>query len=71
MEKKLFQFKADNRNVNFPIQFCLGGISNGFTSSESREVSLNGNVNQFSVDCNSIDESDILNVHKYLMIKIK
>ena len=34
-----------------------------------REVSLNGNVNDFSVDYNSIDKSNILNIHKYLMIK--
>ena len=29
--------------------------------------SLNGNVYDFSVDYNSIDKSDILNIHKYLM----
>ena len=25
--KEIFKFKADNKNVNFPNQFCLGGIS--------------------------------------------
>ena len=30
---------------------------------ESREVFLNGNMYDFLVDYNSIDESDILNVH--------
>ena len=39
--KKMFKFKADNKNVNFPTHFCLGSISNGFSSIESREVSLN------------------------------
>ena len=29
-EKGLFKFKADNKNVNFITQFCLGSISNGF-----------------------------------------
>ena len=29
-EKEIFKFKADNKNVNFPTQFCLGSISNGF-----------------------------------------
>ena len=29
-EKEVFKFKADNRNVNFPTQFCLESISNGF-----------------------------------------
>ena len=44
-------------------------MSNVFSSTDSREVSLNGNVNDFSVDYNSIDKSNILNIHKYLMIK--
>ena len=25
--EKVFKFKADNKNVNFPTQFCLGSIS--------------------------------------------
>ena len=65
--KEMFKFTADNKNVNFPTQFCVGSISNGFSATESREVSLNGNVHHFSVDYNSIDKSDILNIHKYLM----
>ena len=60
--KEIFKFKFDNKNVNFPTQFCLGIISNG-------EVSLNGNVCNFSVDYNFLDKSDILNIHKYLMTK--
>ena len=62
--KDLFEFKEDNKNVK-----CLGSISNGFSAIESREVSLNGSVFDFSVDCNSIDKSDILHIHKYLMTK--
>ena len=65
--KELFKFKANNKNINFPNQFCLGSISNGFSANESREVSLSGNVNDFSVDYNSIDKYDILKIHKYLM----
>ena len=53
--KQIFQFKADNKNPNFPTQFCLGYISNGFSATESREVSLNGNVYDFSVDYNCIN----------------
>ena len=60
------KIKVNNKNVNFPTQFCLASISNGFSATESREVSLNGNVYDFSVD----DEFDILNIHKYLMTKI-
>ena len=67
--KEIFKFKADNRNVNFPTQFWLGGIPNGFSNTESREVSLNGSVYDFSVYYNSFDKSNIINIHKYLMKK--
>ena len=39
------------------------------SATESREVSLNGNVYGFSFDYSSIDKSDILTIHKYLMNK--
>ena len=68
-EKEIFKFKGDNKNVNFPSQFCLGSLSNGFSATESIEVSLNGNMCDFSVDYNSIDKYDIFNIHKYLMTK--
>ena len=67
--KEITQFKVDNKSVNFPTWFCIGSISDGFSATESREVSLNGNVYDFSVNYNSIDKSDILNIHKYLMSK--
>ena len=66
---EIFKFKADNKNVKFPTQFCLGIISNGFNAHESREVSLNGHVYDFSVDHNSVDKYNMLNIHKYLMTK--
>ena len=47
--KEIFKFKADNKSLNFPTQFCLGSISNGFSANESRDVSLNENVYDFSV----------------------
>ena len=67
--KEIIKFKTDNKNVNFPTQFFLESISNGFSAINSREVTLNGNVYDFSVDYSSIDKSDILNIHKYLMTK--
>ena len=67
--KQIFKFKADNKNVNFPTQFCFGSISNGFSATESEEISLNENVYDFSVNFNSTDKSDILNIHKYLITK--
>ena len=63
--KEIYKLKVDNKNANFPTQFCRGSTSNGFSNTESREVSLNGNVYDFSVDYNS----NTLNIHKYLMTK--
>ena len=45
--KEIINFKADNENVNFPTRFCLGRISDGFSATESREVSLNASVYDF------------------------
>ena len=42
--REIFEFKADNGNVNFPTQFCLGRISKRFFAAESRQVYLKGNV---------------------------
>ena len=58
--KEIFDFKADNKNVNFPTQFYLSSISNRFSATESRELSLKGSGYGFSVDHNSIDKADIL-----------
>ena len=56
--KEILKFKPDNKNVNFPTQFCLGSISSGFSATNSREESLKGNVFDFPVDYNSFDKSD-------------
>ena len=45
--KEIFLFKSDNKNVNFPAQFCLGSISNKFGAIGSREISLKENVYTF------------------------
>ena len=66
-EKEIIKFKADNKTFNFPTRFCLGSVSDGFSATKSREVSLNGNVYDFSVENNSIDKSETLNIHKNLM----
>ena len=68
-EKEIFKFKAENKNVNLPTLFSLGSISDGFSATESWEVSLNGNVYDFPFDYNSIDKPDMLNIHKYLLTK--
>ena len=67
--KEILKLKADNKNLNFRTQFCLGSISNGFSAIVSTEVSLNGNTYDFLVDCNTIDNSDIIETHRCLMTK--
>ena len=64
--KEIFKFKGHNKSANSPTQFCFRSIFNGSSATESREVSLNGNVHDFSVNYNSINKSKILNIHRYL-----
>ena len=59
--KVIFKFKAFKESFNFLTQFFLRSISNGFGAL--------GNVYYFSVSYNPIDKPNILNIHKYLMIK--
>ena len=49
-------FKVCNKNVNFPTQGITWKYIFGFSAIESRDVSLNENVYDFSVDYNSIDK---------------
>ena len=67
--KEIFKFKTHNEIANFPAQFSLGTVSDGFSNTESREVPINGNVYDFSVDDNTTDKSHVLNILKYLMAK--
>ena len=62
--EKLYKFKASNKNNSFPSQFCLESITNEFNSNDLGEVSLKGNVYDFSIDYRAIDISNILNIHK-------
>ena len=65
-EKKQLNLKP---TIKMSTQFCIRSISDRFSATESREVSLIGNVCNFPVNSNSIDKSHILNIHKYLMTK--
>ena len=60
--KKTYNFEAYNKILNFPIQFCLGSIyeKSDYVTSEER-----GNIYNFSGNYDVIDNSEILNIHKY------
>ena len=49
---------------------CIDNISKDFTADNMNKTDLNGYVNEFHVDYESIDTSDILDIHKYLMEKL-
>ena len=49
--------------------FCLESVSQNFTKDEQSEMLLNDTVYDFSVDHNSVQKEDIINIHQYLMIK--
>ena len=67
-EKRIYKFKANNKNVDLPTQFCLRRISEKFDYVDSEEVSFKENVYDFSVDYDAFFKSDILNIRKYLMV---
>ena len=67
MEKKYSRLKPTMKMSTFQHKLCHRSISNGFSATESREVSLNGNMYDFSLNYNSIDKSEISNIHKYLI----
>ena len=67
--REIYKFKASNKNVNFPSQFCLGTIPNKFDYIDSEEVSLKGNVYDFQADYNALHKSSILNIYIYLIGK--
>ena len=57
--EKIHKIKANNKNVDFPSQFCLASISEKHDGVESCELSFKGNVYNFSVYYDSIDKSKI------------
>ena len=68
---EIYKFKVNQENVNFSTIFFLGSISEKCSAVESRKVSFKGNMFDYSVsvDSNAIDKSEILNIHKYLLVE--
>ena len=66
---KIYQFKAKHFKINV-CQFCLGNISKNFIV-DNMEKLYNGCVFDFSVDYDSINVDNILNIYRYFMKKHK
>ena len=60
--------EKNSLNLNWKIKMLTFQL-NFVRDIECREVFLNGNVYDFSVDYSTTDQSDILNIRKYLMAK--
>ena len=50
-----------------PDQFYLGIISKDFTNDEMKEITLNGNLSNFSIDYRAIDTKNKFDIHNYFM----
>ena len=61
---KVYQFKAKNSEIK-DYALCLGNVSKDFTILE--KTGLKAVAKPFSVDFNSIDNNNILDIHKYFM----
>ena len=65
---EIHKFTAKNSEI-VPNNLCLGNVSKDFSASNMKKTGFNGHIYDFSVNYNSTDVDDILDVHKYLMKK--
>ena len=64
MEKKSINLKQIIKNINFANKFCRGSISN---KCAAEKVLLKSNVYDFSLEYDTINKFDLLNIHKFSM----
>ena len=68
--KEIHKFKAKDSEI-VPYPLCLGGLSKDFEVDYMRASGLIGYIYDFSVAYWAIAVDDILDIHKYLMEKIR
>ena len=66
MENKSLSLTPTKKMLTFRLNFVLEAY---LMYTDYREASLNRNVYDFSSDYSSIDQSDILNIHNYSVMK--
>ena len=69
-DKETHKFKAKDSGIVATL-LCLGNISKDWTVDNMKKAGLNGYVYDFSVDYDAIAVDDILDIHNYLMKKMK
>ena len=65
---EIIKFKAKDSEI-LAYSLCLGNISKDWTNDNMKKTGFNGYIYDFSIDYKSINKSDILAIHKYLMKK--
>ena len=64
---KIYQFKVKDSEIkSYPL--CLENVLKYFSVNNMIKIWLNCYMNNFSVDYNTLDNSNIMNIFKYLMI---
>ena len=66
---EIIKFKAKDSEI-IPYSLCLENISKDWTNDNVKITGYNDYIYDFSTDCDVINKSDILDIHKYLMKKI-
>ena len=67
---EIIRFKAkDSEIVATPL--CQGNISKDWSADNMKRSGLHGYVYDFSVDYEAVAVDNIVDIHKYLMIKMK
>ena len=65
---EIIKFKVKD-SVITPYELCLGNISKDLSVDNMKKTGFNGCVYDFSIDCDAIKASDILDIHKYSIEK--
>ena len=65
---KLYKLKTKDSEINAAL-LRLGNVSNNFSADNLEKPGLYGYIYDCSVDYDSIDVANILDIHKYLMKK--
>ena len=68
--KEIYKFTVKDSMI-VPNNLCLGNVSKDFSASNMKKTGFNGYIYDFSIDYNSVAVDDILDIHKYLMKKMK
>ena len=66
---EIYKFKAKDSMI-VQNNICLGNVSKDFSATNIKKTGFNGYIYDFSVDYDSIDVSNIKDIHKYLMKKM-